>query len=536
MVRLPPCNIFKFERVSFFNAHCAIDLLIVVALKLRHYYLSIILTSTGGSVQTAKLVYYDKLIAFIKSVDIANIHDFATEFCNGLESLEEPVSGSYRELSTYVLALAEMYILVDQKLGSQSFFKHFGNQPYHFKIAIGADGAPFGKEDEATAWLLSFVNVGKHIQSQNDNFLLCGANCSESHTGMKRFAKKLLHDIGHIEKQEYSVNGIAVRFTVELVPSDMKWLSTVAGELNNAAYYFSTFGNVNNDNKTVINGSLGEDKTCTWHPWDYNKRLSVAQKVTKEKERLAKTKLSADTQRNRLSLFIREQGSRQEYEPLLGKLVDSAYAEPLHNSNNAWQYLHNIMLEIVLEKSELPPGFTNLDNLPENCLFLVYLRTLKDTLKLTRLVKKLIRWFKNGRKNAFSYRFTRKETKVFCHKFMFIIQCLNHAADSPSLKLAALAFCCVQLRDAISYFSRVEITEHEVKQCQQACQLFYNICALMLKEVTPTVWTIGYAIPRHIKILFEKFEMGLGVNSMQGREAKHVRLAQYAKHSTKSTR
>ena len=58
----------------------------------------------------------------------------------------------------------------------------------------------------------------------------------------------------------------------------------------------------------------------------------------------------------------------------------------------------------------------------------------------------------------------------------------------------------------------------------------------MLKEVTPTVWTIGYAIPRHIKILFEKFGMGLGVNSMQGREAKHVRLAQYAKHSTKSTR
>ena len=181
------------------------------------------------------------------------------------------------------------------------------------------------------------------------------------------------------------------------------------------------------------------------------------------------------------------------YEPLLGKLVDSAYAEPLHNSNNAWQYLHNIMLEIVLEKSELPPGFTNLDNLPENCLFLVYLTILKDTLKLTRLVKKLIRWFKDGQKNAFSYRFTGKETKVFCHKFMFIIQCLNHAADSPSLKLAALAFCCV-----ISYFSRVEITEHEVKQCQQACQHFYNICALMLKEVTPTVWTIGDAIPRHI--------------------------------------
>ena len=444
------------------------------------------LTSTGAPVQTAKLVYYDKLIAFIKSVDIANIHDFATEFCNGLESFEETVSGSHRELSTCVLALAEMYILVDQKLGSQSFFKHFGSQPYQFKIAIGADEAPFGKEDKATAWLLSFLNVGKHIQSQNDNFLLCGAICSESHTGMKRFSKKLLHDIYyHIEKQEYSVNGITVRFTVELVQSDMKWLATVAGELNNAAYYFSTFGNVNNDNKTVINGSLGEDKACTCHPWGFSSRLSVAQKVAKEKELLAKTKLSAATQRNRLLLFIREQGSRQEYEPLLGKLVDCAYAGPLHNSNNAWQYLHNIMLEIVVEKSKLPPGSTNLDKLQENCLFLVYLRTLQDTLKLTRLVRKVIRWFKDGRKNAFSYRFTGKETRVFCHKFMFIIQCLNHAADSPSLRLAALAFCCVQLRDAISYFSRVEITEHEVKQCQHACQLFYSICALMLKEVTP---------------------------------------------------
>lgn len=29
--------------------------------------------------------------------------------------------------------------------------------------------------------------------------------------------------------------------------------------------------------------------------------------------------------------------------------------------------------------------------------------------------------------------------------------------------------------------------------------------------------------------------MGLGLNSMQGREAKHVRLSQFAKHSTKSS-
>ena len=46
--------------------------------------------------------------------------------------------------------------------------------------------------------------------------------------------------------------------------------------------------------------------------------------------------------------FIKEQGSRQEYEPVLGKLIDCGFAEPLHNSNNAWGYLHNLMLEIAL--------------------------------------------------------------------------------------------------------------------------------------------------------------------------------------------
>ena len=54
-----------------------------------------------------------------------------------------------------------------------------------------------------------------------------------------------------------------VKFSIDLVPADMKWLAHIAGELNSAAYYFSTFGNVNNDTKLMINGSLGEDESCT---------------------------------------------------------------------------------------------------------------------------------------------------------------------------------------------------------------------------------------------------------------------------------
>ena len=54
---------------------------------------------------------------------------------------------------------------------------------------------------------------------------------------------------------------------------------------------------------------------------------------------------------------------------------------------------------------------------------------------------------------------------------------------------------------------------------------------LFLKGVNPTVWTLGYAIPNHTKKLYEEIGHGLGLNSMQGHEAKHVKLAMYIKNT-----
>ena len=52
-----------------------------------------------------------------------------------------------------------------------------GGEVGEFKVAIGGDGAPFGKWDESMSWLVSFLNVGARVASPNDNFLLFGANC-----------------------------------------------------------------------------------------------------------------------------------------------------------------------------------------------------------------------------------------------------------------------------------------------------------------------------------------------------------------------
>lgn len=45
------------------------------------------------------------------------------------------------------------------------------------------------------------------------------------------------------------------------------------------------------------------------------------------------------------------------------------------------------------------------------------------------------------------------------------------------------------------------------------------------------MWTLGYAIPDHTNQLLEKIGFGLGLNSMQGREPKNVKLAKYVQNT-----
>ncbi|CAH3162405.1 unnamed protein product [Porites lobata] len=158
-----------------------------------------------SGVSLPKLLLYDKLINYIKTIDFnENIKDMAPEFCSDMDDSD-----------------------VDKALGSESFLNQFGMDKYHFRLAIGADGAPFGKDDEATAWLVSCLNVGSHITSESENFLLAGANCSESHLCMQRYAKKLVHDMNIIANNDYQINGLNVKFSFELLPSDMKWLASM---------------------------------------------------------------------------------------------------------------------------------------------------------------------------------------------------------------------------------------------------------------------------------------------------------------------
>lgn len=93
------------------------------------------------------------------SINVGNIKDFS-DFCDDLDN-DNQVYGSYSDLEDMLLELGDVYVSLEKKT---PFLLNFGEPLWHFRVALGADGAPFGKENKATAWLLSFLNLGSKLQ------------------------------------------------------------------------------------------------------------------------------------------------------------------------------------------------------------------------------------------------------------------------------------------------------------------------------------------------------------------------------------
>ena len=71
---------------------------------------------------------------------------------DGLQESEK-VNRCYRELKELILKLAEFYLHGDE----YNILTFDGPNTLH--IALGGDGAPFGKDDTACSWLVRFLNL-----------------------------------------------------------------------------------------------------------------------------------------------------------------------------------------------------------------------------------------------------------------------------------------------------------------------------------------------------------------------------------------
>ena len=478
-------------------------------------------------------------MAKINAIDIGILHDVRENFCYGLAD-EDQVDGKYRDLTDLLLRLAQFYLKVDKHRVDKVTW--FNNKQGYFKVAIGGDGAPFGKDDSALAWLVSFLNCGQRICSRDENFLLLGANCSEDCMPIKRYVLKLCEDIKVIEQKTFSVTvdgePCNISFSFDLFPNDMKYLAFLAGELSISAKYFSPFANVNKDDICDTKSTFGAEASDKWRPWTYQERVKVALAVTKKKQELSHYRLKPATLRNKVTTFIAQKSSRTEFLPLLGQVIDRAKVEPLHLKNNAWQQWHAIILKYAVARTNVS-SCQSVSNTPASSCFRRYYEALLCVLKATRLAKKVKKWFCDGhlKNKDLAYRFTGKESLIMSHHFMKLVESLALEDDQPThlFSFHMFAVIAVNLRDAVSLFSRINITEEELIRLREVSCKYFRGCALF-SSVTPTTWTIGHVVPVHTKQVKQQLSFGLGINTMEGREAKHVSLARFANNTHHSTR
>ena len=87
-------------------------------------------------------------MSFLKTIDVGELKDFETL---ASELSTECVPGVYRPLKPFLLKLADLYL----ELHKETPMLHwFNGEERLFWVAVGADGAPFGKDDCATGKLV----------------------------------------------------------------------------------------------------------------------------------------------------------------------------------------------------------------------------------------------------------------------------------------------------------------------------------------------------------------------------------------------
>ena len=72
---------------------------------------------------------------------------------------------------------------------------------------------------------------------------------------MFEYTKHGVKEMEEIEGQKLCEKK-TITFQCKLIPSDHKWMASMAGELNNAATYFSSFANVSKQDINTINGQM----------------------------------------------------------------------------------------------------------------------------------------------------------------------------------------------------------------------------------------------------------------------------------------
>ena len=101
---------------------------------------------------------------------------------------------------------------------------------------------------------------------------------------------------------------------------------------------------------------------------------------------------------------------------------------------------------------------------------------------------------------------------------MYLVETIRGDSNYPKLlvKLLPIVYIGIKLRDCAAIFSMYHLTEENLAKLDQLPHDYFTAVALF-GHVSCTVWSIGHLVYPHSKKMFDKFRVGLGIKTKQGR-------------------
>ena len=138
----------------------------------------------------------------------------------------------------------------------------FNDEENSFVIQISDDDEPEISDLSMSPATLTLWNFGTLVRSRKIEYLLKELSTSEKDKVMADLWEQHCDEIMTMEGSYFTINGQRCLF--EFVPSaDQAWQTGAANEVNQAATYPSMFANVSTTTMDKVNGTLGEDESCT---------------------------------------------------------------------------------------------------------------------------------------------------------------------------------------------------------------------------------------------------------------------------------
>ena len=117
---------------------------------------------------------------------------------------------------------------------------------------------------------------------------------------------------------------------------------------------------------------------------------------------------------------------------------------------------------------------------------------------------------------------------------MLILMIFESGVNSESkLRLVQINHQSVLIRKLLSFCVRISsFNSDNLKEMGIVARSLFKLSCLCDNRLSPSLWTLCNVTPHHASVCLQQYNLGLGCNTMEGREQKHQAISRYAENTT----